>query len=132
MDEHRDPAMPGSYTVVQLVLEFTSLDDARARQPQLLAEHLRNSRAMHENGELVMAGAFLEPGDRIETMAVLLSPDAARRFLDADPFVRAGFATEIRVRQWADMFFRRGDGYASGSPVSDSSIAPNRPDARTT
>jgi uncharacterized protein YciI len=97
---------PAVYTVVQLSIAFASLDEVRAQHPDLLAQHLDNARRMHATGDLVMAGAILEQSDHIETMAVLLSEDAAKRFIDDDPFVSAGFATDVRVRLWANMFYR--------------------------
>ena len=101
MNEH--PA-DVSYTVVQLTLAFASLDEVQAREPRLLAEHLEKSKRLHEDGDLLMAGAFLDPAEQLETMAVLRTVDAARRFVDGDPFVHAGYALNVRTRPWANMF----------------------------
>ena len=49
---------------------------------------------------IVLGGALAEPSDR----AVLLfegdSPDAAKRFANADPYVRNGLVKRWEVRQW--------------------------------
>jgi len=50
---------------------------------------------------IVLGGALAEPSDR----AVLLfegdSPDAAKRFANADPYVRNGLVKRWEVRKWA-------------------------------
>ncbi|GAB3807460.1 hypothetical protein GCM10028798_32030 [Humibacter antri] len=107
MSENSAAGSAKAYTVVQLTIAFASLEEVQAREPGLLAEHLESSERLHEAGDLLMAGAFLEPAEHLETMVVLRSPDAARRFVDGDPFVRAGYALDVRTRAWANMFAPR-------------------------
>ena len=62
----------------------------------------------------MLGGALAEPSDR----AVLLfegdSPDAAKRFANADPYVRNGLVKRWEVRQWTTV-------------VGDSAANPVRP-----
>lgn len=63
-------------------------------------EHLGLAWQAQASGDLVLAGALAEPTDK----AVLLfegdSPDAAKRFADADPYVRNGLVAKWEVRAW--------------------------------
>ena len=98
--------MPGRFFVVQMTTVFTSLDEARSKAPELMERHIAATREAHRRGDVVMAGAFLTPpadGELVETMAVLTSAAAAQAFVDADPFVRAGFVHEWTIKEWADV-----------------------------
>lgn len=101
---HTTPAASRAFFVVELTLAFPDLDTVKATEPELLAAHLDNSARQHAAGELLMAGLFLDATGTLESMSVLASEDAAHRFLESDPFLRAGYATSSRVRPWANMF----------------------------
>ena len=62
--------------------------------------HLGLALAAHARGELVLGGALADPADG----AVLLfrgdSPDVARRFAEADPYVLNGLVARWQVRRW--------------------------------
>ncbi|MEO9136305.1 MAG: YciI-like protein [Casimicrobiaceae bacterium] len=64
------------------------------------AEHLKLAWQAQAADGLVLGGALAEPSDR----AVLLfqgdSPDAAKRFANADPYVRNGLVKRWEVRTW--------------------------------
>ena len=96
------------YYVVEMTVAFTSLADVQQRAPDSLAEHLRLSKALHADGQVLMAGAFLEPDPEghLRTMAVCSSQEAAERFIAGDPFVQAGQVLAHRIRPWANMFAR--------------------------
>ena len=97
------PELPLYYTVF-ITTKFPSLEVVKREAPQLLAEHLQTSERLHRQGELVMAGAFLDrPEGPISTMAVLVSEEAAKRFIEGDPFVRAGQVQHWEIRPWANM-----------------------------
>lgn len=92
------------YYVALLTTKFASLDAARQQAPAALTEHLQLSKRLHEQGDLVMAGAFLDrPGEPVSTMAVLRTEDAARAFVEADPFVKLGLVAGWEIRPWANM-----------------------------
>jgi uncharacterized protein YciI len=86
---------------VHHLLMYDLVDDYLERRPAFREEHLALAREAHARGELLLAGALSDPTD----MAVLLfrgdGPEAARRFAEADPYVRAGLVKRWRVRPWA-------------------------------
>jgi uncharacterized protein YciI len=97
------------YYVVEMTVPFRSLDEVRERAPGTLAEHVARSARLHDDGEVLLAGAFLEPDPsdgHLRTMAVCRSEQAAERFVAGDPFVRDGTVVEHRIRAWANMFAR--------------------------
>ncbi len=95
------------YYVVEMTVPFTSLAEAQAKAAEPLAEHVRLTTDLHRAGEVLMAGAFLEPDAQdgyLRTMAVCRSREAADRFVAGDPFVRNGTVVDHRVRAWANLF----------------------------
>ncbi len=92
------------YWVVLIVTAFTSFDDAMRRAPAELERHRAHSGRMHERGDVLMAGAFIEESGPLSTMAICRTRAAAEEFIAGDPFVQAGLVTSSKIRQWADMF----------------------------
>jgi uncharacterized protein YciI len=91
-------------------IPFASLADVQAQAPGALAEHLRRASELHQAGDIIMAGAFLQPEPEdgyLRTMAICRDQDAAETFVAGDPFVRDGVVLAHRVRPWGNMFARR-------------------------
>ena len=85
-------------------IDFPSLEAAIAAQPEAIAAHLARSKQFHDDGKLMMAGAFLEPVDmRLQTMAVLISWEDAEAYIQGDPFVLNGKVRQWTIRQWATL-----------------------------
>src|ERR1700739_2493938 len=63
-------------------------------------EHLKLAQVAYERGELVLAGALGEPVDRALLVFRGDSPDAARSFAQADPYVRSGLVKRWEVSPW--------------------------------
>jgi uncharacterized protein len=104
-----DPPSERVYYVVEMTVPYTSLAEVQAQAPEALAEHLRRSTELHHAGDVLMAGAFLQPDPAdgyLRTMAVCRSQEAAERFVAGDPFVRNGTVLTHRIRPWANMFAR--------------------------
>jgi uncharacterized protein YciI len=99
------------FWVVTITLRYRSVDEARQSAPELLAEHMHRARSLHAEGRLLMAGAFLDEPGPLRSMGVLLTREDALDFLENDPFVQAGMASDHSIRPWANMF-------AQGSAVS--------------
>jgi uncharacterized protein len=82
------------------LLLYDLVDDYLVRRQPLRAAHLAHARPFVERGELVLAGALADPVDA----AVLLfrgeTPEVARAFATADPYVQQGLVTRWRVRPW--------------------------------
>src|SRR5689334_5351912 len=97
------------YYVVEMTVPYASMAEVQEQAPQALAEHVSRSMELHRDGDVLMAGAFLQPGPdgNLRTMAICRSEAAAERFVAGDPFVRNGTVLEHRIRPWANMFARR-------------------------
>jgi len=64
-----------------------------------------SSKKLHEQGTLVMSGAFLDnPGEALSTMGVLTSREAAEDYIKHDPFMLRGMIAKHTIREWANMF----------------------------
>jgi uncharacterized protein YciI len=75
------------------------------KAPEALAAHLKRSKQLHEQGTLVMSGAFLDKNDEpLSTMGVLTSREAAEEYIQDDPFFLNGMMSKWHIREWANMF----------------------------
>jgi uncharacterized protein YciI len=104
-----DAAGERVYYVVEMTVPYTSLTEVQTQAPDTLAEHINRSTELHRAGDVLMAGAFLEPDPAdgyLRTMAVCRSQEAADHFVAGDPFVREGTVLTHRIRAWANMFAR--------------------------
>src|SRR5215211_401843 len=101
------------YCVVFCVLKYASFEDARTKAPDAISAHAKRSKKLHEDGTLLMAGAFLDDTDEpLSTMAVTSSREAAEEYVRGDPFFLNGMMSEWYTRKWANMF-------ASASQAND-------------
>jgi uncharacterized protein YciI len=74
------------FYVVFMTTRFRSLADVQQAAPEQLARHIRTSKRLHEQGRLLMAGAFLDqPDEPLRTMGVLTIYDDARQYAESDP-----------------------------------------------
>ena len=85
---------------MHLALIYELVDDYLDRRPPLREEHLRLAQEAHARGELMLAGAFMEPSDRALLVWATEDEDVVRRFVDADPYVRNGLVASWSIRQW--------------------------------
>jgi uncharacterized protein YciI len=93
------------FHVVFFTTRFGSLAEAQQQAPDHMATHIQNSKHLHEQGRLLMAGAFLDqPDEPLRTMAVLTSYDDAQHYVEIDPFVQAGLVEEWHIREWGNIF----------------------------
>ena len=93
------------YYVVFLTTTYSSFAEAQEEAPEDIAAHLARSRRMHEQGRVLMAGAFLDrPDEPLTTMGVFTSRDAADEYVRGDPFVLKGKVSAWHIREWANMF----------------------------
>ncbi|MGH7508159.1 MAG: YciI-like protein [Gemmatimonadales bacterium] len=82
------------------LLFYDLVDDYITRRQALRAAHLGHARPFVKRGELVLAGALAEPVDGAVLLFKGETPDAARAFAAADPYVLHGLVTRWRVRPW--------------------------------
>jgi uncharacterized protein YciI len=81
-------------------LFYDAIDDFIARRGAYRDEHLRLARDAHARGELVLAGALVDPADGALLIFQGESPAAAEAFARQDPYVKNGLITNWRVRNW--------------------------------
>jgi uncharacterized protein YciI len=97
--------MQSRYHVVFFTTTFKSFAEAQERAPEDIAAHVARSKRLHEQGVVVMAGAFLDrPDEPLSTMVVCTSREAADDYIQGDPFVRKGQVSAWHMREWGNMF----------------------------
>ena len=79
------------------MLIYELAPDYLARRGSFRNEHLKLA---WEAEGMVLAGALTEPTDRALLLFEGDSPDAAKRFASADPYVKNGLVTRWEVRPW--------------------------------
>jgi uncharacterized protein YciI len=93
------------YYVVFLETGYTSFEEAMSKAPDLIATHKARTLELHNQGTILMAGAFLDNrGEALSTMAVCSTREAAEEFVRGDPFVLNGMVKKWYVREWANIF----------------------------
>ncbi len=98
------------YYVVFAETAFNSWDEVMQNAAEDVAQHIARSKQLHEQGVLLMSGAFLDrPGEPVTTMGVLVSRDAAEAYITGDPFVLKGQVKRWYIREWANMFYTSPD-----------------------
>ena len=97
---------------MHFLLFYDLTPDYLERRADFRAEHLELARAAQARGELVLAGALADPADGAVLLFTGDTPEAAERFAEADPYVRAGLVTRWRVRAWTTVV-----GMDAASPV---------------
>lgn len=99
------PEKQGVYYAVFCETLYDSLDDALARDPDIIASHRTRSKELYDQGMLLMAGAFLDsPEEKLCSMAICLTREAAEEYARGDPFVVSGMVSKWTIRKWANMF----------------------------
>jgi uncharacterized protein len=83
------------------LLQYDVVDDYLERRAPLRDEHLALVRAVHERGELVLAGALADPVDGAVLVFRADDPAPVEAFVAADPYVREGLITAWRIRSWS-------------------------------
>jgi uncharacterized protein len=100
----REPKPQPRYYVVFFDIDYPSVGAALADAPESLAAHKQRVQVWHDQGQLVMAGAFGDtPDGHLQTMGVLTSREAADDFAKGDPFVLKGKVIRWSIREWNNM-----------------------------
>ena len=95
----------GVYHVVFLETGYSSFEEAISKAPDLIAAHKARSAELHNQGAILMAGAFMDNGgEPLSTMAVCATREAAEEFVRGDPFVLNGMVNKWYIREWANIF----------------------------
>jgi uncharacterized protein len=86
--------------------------DGAARRDQHRAQHVAHLEALERDGRLIFAGPIRSPADdrSVGAVIVLEAPDAdaARRLVEADPFVAGGVFESITLDPFRQIHPRAG------------------------
>src|SRR5262249_42887976 len=82
-------------------LFYDVVNDFVSRRAPYREEHLRLVRAAYRRGELLLAGALMDPADRALLVFRTADRAAVEAFARTDPYVTNGLVTRWEVRPWA-------------------------------
>ncbi|MEM9988910.1 MAG: YciI-like protein, partial [Pseudomonadota bacterium] len=82
------------------LLTYEAVADYAEKRVPFRAAHLELAKASLEKGELILAGALVDPIDGSAFLFKGASDDAARAFAEADPYVQNGLIIKWTVREW--------------------------------
>lgn len=83
------------------LLLYTYVPDMSERRGPHRDAHLARIRAQREAGHVTLAGALGSPPSGGAIVFTGVGRDEVRRFVEDDPYVRAGLVTEHRIEAWA-------------------------------
>lgn len=108
------------------LLFYEVVDDYVARRTEFRDAHLEKAWAASARGELLLGGALGDPADGAALLFRGDSPEVARRFAEADPYVTNGLVRSWRVREW-----RTVAGEAAAQPLGSPAATGVEPPAGT-
>jgi uncharacterized protein YciI len=82
------------------VLFYDYVDDMANRRAPYRADHLALARQYHEQGKLLMAGAWADPLDGAALVFRVDDPAEVAAFVARDPYVVNGLVPSHRIREW--------------------------------
>jgi uncharacterized protein YciI len=82
------------------LLMYELAPDYLERRGEFRDEHLKLAWEAQARGEIVLAGALADPSDYAMLLFSADSPEPAKRFAAADPYVTNGLVTSFLVQQW--------------------------------
>ena len=82
------------------VLFYDYVPEYLERRAALRDAHLAQIKGAIERDELFIGGAFAEPADGAMIVFSADTPEVAKEFARADPYVREGLVTKWWVREW--------------------------------
>ena len=91
---------PSGVIAVYYMLLYDVVPDYLERRVPLRKGHLKLAKEAHARGELLLAGAFADPGDGAALVFVASDRFVAERFARNDPYVMEGLVREWKVRKW--------------------------------
>ncbi len=85
---------------MHLILFYEVVDDFVAKRQPFRAEHLKKAKEAYDRGDLLLAGALLDPVDSAVLIFNGSKPEVAERFASSDPYVANGLVKKWYVRKW--------------------------------
>jgi uncharacterized protein len=83
-----------------LLLLYEYVDEMAQRRGPYRDAHLARIRAEQKDGRVTLAGALGDPPTGGAIVFAGVSRDHVQRFVDDDPYMRAGLITSWRVQPW--------------------------------
>jgi len=82
------------------ILFYKTVENYIEKRAPFRDEHLQLVQNAYEKGEIVMAGALDDPPDGAVLIFKGDNSDAAKRFVQNDPYVKNGLINEWDIRPW--------------------------------
>jgi len=82
------------------LLSYDLIDDYITRRAPLRDQHLGLAREAHARGELVLAGAFVNPPDGAALIFHASDQSVVEDFVRNDPYVINGLVKHWKIRLW--------------------------------
>ena len=82
------------------VLLYDYAEDVAQRRGPFRDEHLGLLTRLHGEGQVALAGAWVDPLDGAAIVFKAASPKVVEEFVAADPYVVNGLVTRWRIREW--------------------------------
>ncbi|QIG79297.1 YciI-like protein [Stakelama tenebrarum] len=82
------------------LLTYTLAPYYMNRREEVRVPHLAKAQAAADAGDLILAGALVDPLDTALLLFQGDGPEAAEEFARTDPYVTEGLVTHWTVRQW--------------------------------
>ncbi|MGH9622287.1 MAG: YciI-like protein [Bryobacteraceae bacterium] len=82
------------------LLFYEVVDDYAAKRTRYRNQHLKLAWEACDRGEMMLGGAFANPVDGAVLFFQGDSPEVAKKFAQADPYVKNGLITRWYVREW--------------------------------
>jgi uncharacterized protein YciI len=95
------------------ILFYDVVDDYVEKRAEFRKAHMKLAKEAHARGELILAGALVDPEDGAVLVFRGPAPDAALAFAKADPYVIHGLVTGWVVRKWETVIGEEFPGAAS-------------------
>lgn len=83
-----------------LALFYEVAPDYLERRGEYRAEHLKLAKEARDRDELAIAGAFSDPADGALLVWRTDDRSVVEKFVEQDPYVRAGLVTRWWIRSW--------------------------------
>ena len=85
---------------MHFALSYQFVDGFTEKRTPYRGDHLALVCAARDRGDLLMAGALVEPTDGALLIFRGQGPEVAEQFAKTDPYVTSGLVTSWQVRKW--------------------------------
>lgn len=97
---------------MHFLLFYETVDNYTERRKEFRSEHLALAWKCHDEGKLILGGAYADPVDGAVLLFKGESAAVAEQFAKDDPYVKNGLVKRWRVREWTTVV-----GESASNPV---------------